>query len=291
VKACISHQQVPPGWTEYPDLVDHRYFYRRDNDIGGNACGLIRDAVAEWLLMWEVNFADTNFLASLSTFITNPSVIGFMIESAVLSSIKSHGLAINAKIKQPMKMRLFADLFNIATDITGEPVLYCPKGFNHETIDGIIVFIEPNKPKKKKHLRKYVRKAKKNAKEDDKEESEEDNREENEEGNKEDNREEKTKGKKRKQKLFMFPLQITLALETHKDSHAKFFEHYYDMWARGLSHFDVEPQFLWITPDRRDIVKHEACNEWPQHAERFIHLKDVNAMIWRKYQNAKGDTG
>jgi len=229
--------------------------------------------------MWEVNFADTNFLASLPAFITNPSVTGFMIESAVLSSIRSHGLAIGADIQRPMKIILFADSFNIATDITGEPVLYLPQKFNHESIDGIIVFIESNKPKKKKHPKKYARKAKKNAREDDKEESEEDNRE------------EKKKDKKQKRKLFMFPLQITLALETHKDSHAKFFEHYYDMWAKGLSDFDVEPQFLWITPDRRDIVRHEASDEWPQHAERFIHLKDVNAMIWRKYQDAKEGTG
>src|SRR2546429_7236723 len=221
--------------------------------------------------MLEVNFADTNFLASLPAFITNPSVTGFMIESAVLSSIRSHGLAIGADIQRPMRIILFRRSFNIAMDITGEPVLYLPAKFNHESIDGIIVFIESNKPKKKKHPKKYVRKAKKTAKEDDKEESEEDNREENEEYNKEDDREEK-KDKKQKPKLFMFPLQITLALETHKDSHAKFFEHYYDMWAKGLSDFDVEPQFLWITPDRRDIVRHEASDEWTQHAERFIHI-------------------
>src|SRR4051812_1830621 len=137
--------------------------------------------------MWEVNFADTKFLASLDDFIANPSVTGFIIESAILSSIRSHGLAIGAGIGHPMKVRLFANSFDIDMDIIGEPVLYCPKRFNEEAIDGIIVLIKPDKPMKKKQPKKYVEKAKKNAKKDkeesegDKEESEEDNREENEE--------------------------------------------------------------------------------------------------------------
>jgi hypothetical protein len=78
-----------------------------------------------------------------------------------------------------------------------------------------------------------------------------------------------------------------MALGTHSDSHAKFFDRYYDTWTKGLSDCDVEPQFVWITPDRRDAVKHGACDKWPEHIERFMHLQDVNAMIWRKYQDAK----
>ena len=242
-------------------------------------CGVARDAVAEQLLTWNVNFANNSFLASLPEFITNGSVTGFMIEKAVLSSIGSRGLAIGAEIREPMEIRLFADLLDIATDFTSEPVLYLPQKFSHEAIDGIIVFIEPDGlKKKKKHPKKYVEKTR-NAKED------------KEEDDKEEKKEDGKKDKKQKQKLFIFPLRITVALETHPDSHAKFFELYYDIWTKGLSEFDVEPQFLWITPDRRGVVKHEACDQWPQHDERFIHLKDVNAMIWWKYQDAKGDTG
>jgi hypothetical protein len=299
VKACISHQHVTSGWTGHPDLVDHRYFYRRDNDIGGYTCGLIRDAVAEQLLMWNVNFADADFLASLPKFITNKSVTRFTIKSAVLSSIGSHGLAIGAEIGQPMEMRFFADLFNIATDIIDEPVLYYPKKFNHDAIDGIIIFIEPDEPKKKRHPKKYVKKTRKNVKEGNKEETEEDRREETKQDDKEEKKEDvkekkrkdKKGDKKQKQKLLMFPLQITVALETQSNSHAKFFDRYYDTWAKGLSDFDVEPQFLWITPDRRGVIKHEACDKWPQHDERYIHLKQVNEVIWWRYRNAKGDTG
>jgi hypothetical protein len=251
VKACISHQKVPSGWHEHLDLVDHRYFYRHDNDTGGYTCGLIRDAVAEQLLMWKVNFADTNFLTSLRKFTTNPSVTRFMIESAVLSSVRSHGLAIGAKIKRSMKMRLFEDLFNIATDIIGEPVLYCPKKFNHPAIDGIIVLTEPNKLMEEKYPKKYKWETKKNA-EDEKDKD-----------YKEEKKEDK-KGKSQRQKLRIFPLRVTLALSGHKDSHAQFLDHYYK-WAKGLSDFDVESQFLWITPDRRSAKKHKVCDKWPQH--------------------------
>jgi hypothetical protein len=229
----------------------------------------------------------------LSMFTANPSVTGFMIESAVLSSIRSHGLAIGENIGRPMKMKLFADSFNIATDIIGQPVLYCPKKFNHEAIDGIIVHIEPIKPIEEKHPKKYKWDKKKNA---------EDNEEENEEEQEEDEKDKDYKKKdykkkdykkeKKRQKLRIFPLQITLALSTHKDSHAQFFDRYYDKWAKGLSDFDVESQFLWITPDRRDAIEHPKKGlKWPKHVERFIHLQDVNAIIWRQYQEARGDTG
>jgi hypothetical protein len=88
-----------------------------------------------------------------------------MIEKAVLSSIASHGSSINTNIGVPMKIRLFTN-FNIATDITGEPVLYCPKMSNQEAIDRIIVLIEDDGLKGQKH-QKYEKKN--NAKEDDKE--------------------------------------------------------------------------------------------------------------------------
>jgi hypothetical protein len=125
--ACSSRRLVPSEWSGHPDLIDHRYFYRNDNNTGECVCGVARDAVAEQLLTWNVNFANNSFLASLPEFITNGSVTGFMIEKAVLSSIGSRGLAIGAEIREPMEIRLFADLLDIATDFTSEPVLYLPK--------------------------------------------------------------------------------------------------------------------------------------------------------------------
>jgi len=66
--ACFCHNPVPYGWSGHLDLVDHRYFYRYiDNSewCGGYTCGLVRDAVAEQLLLEHaVDFTDTDFVLS-----------------------------------------------------------------------------------------------------------------------------------------------------------------------------------------------------------------------------------
>jgi hypothetical protein len=220
------------------NLIDHRYFYR-DNQRGNYTCGLVRDAVANKLLELEINFADTDFLNSLDTFINTRAMVGFLIEHAVLSSIKSKGLAIGEDIGKSMELRLITEPSDTKTDITDNSVLYRPEKSNFKAIDGMIVLIEPIE----------------NAAEGG------------------------------KQKLFMFPLQITVA-DSHKDSHAMFFKDY-TKWTRGLSEFDVEIQFLWITPERDETLFHPIKGKLPAHKERFIPLVDVNPAIWRKYQNAK----
>lgn len=101
MKACLCRKSVPPG-KRY-DLIDHRYFFQR-NGRGNYTCGLARDAVGDQLLI-EENFADTNFLVSLPEFINNKSVAGFMIEYAILSSIRAKGLKIKAGIGDAMELR------------------------------------------------------------------------------------------------------------------------------------------------------------------------------------------
>jgi hypothetical protein len=54
-----------------------------------------------------VHFADTDFLNSLHNYIDNPSVTGFMIEQAVLSSIQTRGLAIGGNIYKSMELVMF----------------------------------------------------------------------------------------------------------------------------------------------------------------------------------------
>jgi hypothetical protein len=110
-----------------------------------------------------------------------------MIEHAILSSIRSKGLDIDAGIRKPMKVRLLTEPSDIKTDITDQPVLYWPKKSNFETIDGIIVMIKS---------KKVAKQTKKGAKEE-------------------------------KRKLLMFPLQITLDRAGHSDSHKKFFKDYH----------------------------------------------------------------
>jgi hypothetical protein len=141
VKACFCKTVVPAGVSN--DLIDHRYFFERDG-YGSYTCGLVRDAVGDQLI-FEENFADTDFLLSLPSFIDNRSVAGFMIEHAVLSSIRSKGLAIGEGIQKSMDLRPLTVPPEFEKAVTDEPVLYRPRTFNFKAIDGIIVLIKPNK--------------------------------------------------------------------------------------------------------------------------------------------------
>jgi hypothetical protein len=234
--ACLSRQIVPPVTAPF---VDHRYFYNYEDGKGDYACGLARDAVAVELRANGWDFADTDFLKSLPNCINNPSVAGFMMEQAILSSIQSNGLAVGGLIKKPMTLVMFDGKFpKFKTGITNTPMLYCPRQFNFRGIDGIIVLI--SKPEEKRL----------------------------------------------KQKLSMFPLQITLAPDTHSDSHKAFFNEY-KMWTEGLRGFDVVPEFAWITPNRPSITFHPETPDWPEHSERHVHLADVSQDIWNQYEKAK----
>ena len=135
-----------------PDLVDHRYFYdefdpKQKGFVGKYTCGLSRNAVAASLLTNKVNFANKDFLRSLPDYINNPSVSGFIIEQAVLSSIATSGLDIKKpEINRPMNVvSLQGRRPNFHTE-TKKPVLYIPQVFNFRGIDGVIVWIGP-KPK------------------------------------------------------------------------------------------------------------------------------------------------
>jgi len=85
VTACFQNETVPAGWPEHLELIDHRYFYHDDYDIGGYTCGLVRNAVANRLLEVDRNFVHTDFLASLGDFVGNRSVIGF-----IMNTLSSH---------------------------------------------------------------------------------------------------------------------------------------------------------------------------------------------------------
>jgi hypothetical protein len=52
----------------------------------------------------------------------------------------------------------------------------------------------------------------------------------------------------------------------------------------NISNFDVETQFIWITPSDRDFQTHQSTLTRPAHEERYIPFKDVSVAIWEKYQ-------
>ncbi|KIX05618.1 uncharacterized protein Z518_03590 [Rhinocladiella mackenziei CBS 650.93] len=240
VKACIHNKPVPLGWTEHIELIDHRYFYQRyqgHDYIGGYVCGIVRDAVANQLLELDTKFIKINFLASLSDFIDNRSVVGFMVEYAVLASIRSQGLRACGAGNEGINFRFFTSQRDIRFDIRDKPVLYRPRQINYETIDGMIGFVK--NPKRT--------------------------------------------AKRKKTELFLFPLQITVA-KNHSKSHQRFLNEYSQWAEQQLLTFDIKLEFLWITPDKRDIKEHPAYSPWPRHQERCIPFSEVNTDIWIKYQ-------
>ena len=97
-------------------------------------------------------------------------------------------------------MRVLTEPSDIKTDIRDEPVLYWPKKFkkfNFETIDRIIILINPEELNDEKNAKKKMPRGT------------------------------RTKNAKvGRDKLLMFPLQITLARAGHSDSHEKFFKNY-----------------------------------------------------------------
>jgi hypothetical protein len=98
VIACINGGPVE---TIDRRLVDHRYFYE-EGGIGKYACGVARIAAARQLRYYGVSrFGDARCLSALNHYISNPSVTGFILEQAVLSSITSRGLDISREISGP----------------------------------------------------------------------------------------------------------------------------------------------------------------------------------------------
>ena len=97
----------------------------------------------------------------------------------------------------------------------------------------------------------------------------------------------KPKTGRKTQKLFIFPLQITLAPDKHSDSHKTFLSEWRS-WIEGLQEFDVVPEFIWITPNPPSLTKQSENSKlkWPEHFERYIHLRDVDQDIWNQYQLA-----
>jgi len=88
-------------------------------------------------------------LQSLSDFITNPSVTGYMIEQAVLASIAYFGLDV-PRLRGQMDVSVFHDQIPNLKPQTNRTVLHIPQIFNYKAIDGIIVKQEKPVSERKK---------------------------------------------------------------------------------------------------------------------------------------------
>ena len=88
------------------------------------------------------------------------------------------------------------------------------------------------------------------------------------------------------QKLYMFPIQITLAPDRHLKSRPKFFSEW-ETWTENLRGFDVVPEFVWITPKAAKTTKHDKSDQWPAHVERYVPIERVSTDIWNWYCEGK----
>jgi hypothetical protein len=246
MKACLSGWAVFPSARLIPQLVDHRYFFDKfHEDRGANiayyTCGIARIAVATELLANKVDMSD--FRYSLSEHVNKPCTTRFIIEQAILSRISFSGLNIAGKdINTSMPVFLFSgNSLKFRTDITGQPILYCPQRFNYRGIHGIIIQIGPQPTTKEN-----------------------------------------------RQQLFMYPLQITLAPDTHSDSHKTFFSNY-ETWLYSLKRYDVVPTFIWISPKVAGRKLHIPTDEdeWPAHYEEYVSIERVDPNLWAGYLRAK----
>ena len=151
--ACILGQAL-----DYldPELCDHRYFFaERQGDgtiVGSYMCGIARGAVSRKLQQYGGIRAIENFWhLQFGSFINNPSMTGFLVEEACLSSISIHGLDIGMGLSTGIATQLFQGDFPQFTLEEGV-VLYCPVKFNFPGIDAVVVRLESTGGRKKAFL-------------------------------------------------------------------------------------------------------------------------------------------
>ena len=248
MRAALSEQPVTTYSRHISKLIDHRYFYDEDDPkskqrVAHYSCGLSRDAVTQMLLAKRVNLCTHDFLKSLPQYITNPSVAGYMIEKAILSSISLTGLNIRDETSRGMDVVFFNGEIPklLPTEEKEGPVLHIPLGFNCKAIDGVIVWSETGQKKPE------------------------------------------TGQKKRR--LFILPLQITVA-KTHSNSHKKFFKEW-EKWIIGLDRFEVVPEFVWIDEHGGSTNDFVECSDWPAHKEWKVAIGHVSVLIENLYNIAK----
>jgi len=288
VKACFLNLPVPTLVYQEPYLIDHRFFFQREDGSGGYSCDVARRAVAEELVENQQYFADYSFWEALPTFYNNPSTIGFFMEYAVLFYLHQHGLTALTYLGTSMEVISFKkEIPQIRKDIKDKPVIYHPADFRYKPFDGIIVFIETAHKKQaavKQDGKETTNKGKEKAMESDLQ------------GDVQPQQQEP------KEKLFLYPYQVDVHHTGHKDSYALFYKDY-DLWVENFQEFDVKTEFLWFTPDESSYTDHPTVppsegkklrnrelpgsNGNPEYREANVSFGTLNEELGRRYEEAK----
>jgi hypothetical protein len=120
---------------------DHRYFYIAHDERCYCISGYARDRMADYLFekgRLEV-FTTSSWIQCIKEFKNNPSVMGFMVEKACLSSIFKSGLMTKAINFKPDNYDFFTSTKEIKfSKNEGSCTLYLPRLWNQKSIDGLI---------------------------------------------------------------------------------------------------------------------------------------------------------
>ncbi|CAG8606212.1 6144_t:CDS:2, partial [Diversispora eburnea] len=136
----------PPSGYGVSDF-DHRFFYI-ENELCHYVCGMVRDCMADYLYekkRMEI-FTDIKWISCIEKFKNNPSVKGFFMEKACIASIFKNGIMANRVNFKPNDIEFFCDEKEIKfSSNEGKCILYLPRRWNQEAIDGLLISKTNNK--------------------------------------------------------------------------------------------------------------------------------------------------
>ncbi|RIB06860.1 hypothetical protein C2G38_2046468 [Gigaspora rosea] len=136
----------PPSGYGVSDF-DHRFFYI-ENKLCHYVCGVARDCMANYLYekkRMEI-FTDIKWIICIEKFKNNPSVKGFFAEKACIASIFRNGIMANGVTFKPNDIEFFCDEKEISfSSNEGKCILYLPRSWNQEAIDGLLILKTNNK--------------------------------------------------------------------------------------------------------------------------------------------------
>jgi hypothetical protein len=213
------------------------------------------------------------------------------MENAVLACLNSAGMPNHPHLAKPMEVLDFkTSMPVIRTERINTPVIYHPTTYNYPILDGIIVFIEGADNQRKKTVQNRRKKTVQNRR------KKVDNQ-----GTETSEGGEEVTDESPKQKLFLYPYQVTLHRKGHDDSHALFFKKY-DEWVKNLKMFDVETEFLWFTGDKSTYIDHPlsttkgkdlksgtnvGASKTPKNRERYVNFGDLDKYLGQMYEEAQ----
>ncbi|CAG8624233.1 4022_t:CDS:2, partial [Scutellospora calospora] len=139
-------KRYPPSGYGVSDF-DHRFFYI-ENELCHYVCGVARDCMADYLYEKKrmEMFTDIKWISCIEKFKNNRSVKGFFAEKACIASIFKNGIMANRVTFKPNDIEFFCDEKEIRfSSNEGKCILYLPRRWNQEAIDGLLISKTNNK--------------------------------------------------------------------------------------------------------------------------------------------------